>query len=121
MPPGRIFFRHTALLFLEIQQVFLWKSALFGGEIPRPLDIPRLMNTGAKIAWIPSAVQETTLQKLSPFPYHGPVFAGDGSAKISIVKLDHAVKLMGPIPLAHRCADALEHIPGYVVRRSQLS
>ena len=36
IPPGRIFFRHTALIFLEIHKVFLRQIALSGEKISRP-------------------------------------------------------------------------------------
>ena len=39
MPLRRIFFRHTALIFLEIHKVFLRQIALSGEKISRPFGI----------------------------------------------------------------------------------
>jgi len=41
-PSGRAFSRHSALLLLEIHKVFLCRSALIAGKIPRPSGVPRL-------------------------------------------------------------------------------
>ena len=73
-----------------------------------------------EMAWIPLAVQRQCNENLHLFRTTTPFFAGYRPAKVSIIKINHSIKLMRLIPLAHGFADALEHIPSGLVGRAKL-
>ena len=61
-----------------------------------------------EMAWIPLAVQGQRYENLHPFRTTAALFAGYESVKVRIVKIDHSIKSMRLILLAHGFTDALE-------------
>lgn len=74
-----------------------------------------------EMAWIALAIQRQSDKSMCLFRTAFLLFALYRSAKVRIVKVYHAVKLMLLIPLAHGRADTLEHIPGSLIGRPQLA
>lgn len=74
-----------------------------------------------EMTWIALAVQRQRNKSLRLFRTTTPLFALYRTAKVCIVEVYHAVKLMLPVPLAHSCADSLEHTPGSLIGRPQLA
>lgn len=73
-----------------------------------------------EMAWIPLAVQGQCYKNFHLFRTTATLFASYRPAKVSIIKIDYSIQLMGRIPLAHGRTDALEHIPRSLVGRAQL-
>ena len=73
-----------------------------------------------EITWMPMAVQRQRYENLYLFRTMAMLFASYRSAKVNVVKIDCAIKLMRLIPLVHDFTDTLEHIPCGLVGRAQL-
>lgn len=74
-----------------------------------------------EMAWFALAIQRQCNKNLRLFRTASPLFSLCRPAKVRIVEVYHAVKLMLLIPLAHSRADTLEHIPGSLISRPQLA
>lgn len=62
----------------------------------------------------------TIPQNLCLFCSSAPLFAHCWPAKVYNIKLNSPVELMQSVPLAHSCADVLEHIPRCLIGHPKL-
>ncbi len=62
-----------------------------------------------EIAWMLLTVQRQCYKNIPLFCHVAALFTSYRPAKVSIVKINHSIKLMPLVPLSHSCADAFKH------------